>query len=238
MKKSICLYLKLIISLNLIFFCFNVFAQNTKKNFVINFHLIKKENYYLPTKKTNLIISRINSINEPAKIFLIKNDFLEEKNLLLFYIQSQDTCHACGVELWLYSLNKKPSIVQLIKNTGNSGEPPSLLETIIKDKNLYLLFKSTFMGQGIAESSLELIQYKLESPVAKKVYFSYLSDTSFVDHDPNCTGWSTTYEVNTDRITFDKNGYSCDVSFEKTKSRNLIKIQKKNYYKFEDVDIE
>lgn len=230
MQSRLFIFLKIIISLNI---CLNAFAQDTERDFVKKFKLLKKENYYLPTQKTNPVLSRINLLNEPAKIYLINNDILKGKKLLLFYIQSNDICHACGIELWLYNQSKKPSVVQLAKDTGNSGEPPSLLETIVKNNHIYFLFKSTFEGQGIAESSLEIIQYRQEIPMAKRVYFSFLSDTSYEGHTPYCKGWSTKYEISNDNIAFYKNGFNCKFSLEPNKCRNSTKVQKKDFYEFE-----
>lgn len=224
--------MKIISIISLLIFNTLAFATDIEKNFIRRFHLIKKENYFLPSLKTNPIISKTNSLRELAKIYIIKNESLADKGLLLFYIQSKDTCHACSVELWLFNPNKKPSVVQLVKEAGNSGEPPKLLEVIIKNLHIYFLFKSTFLGQGIAESSLELIQYNLETPNAIRVYFSFLSDTSFADHNPNCTGWSTKYEISNERISFEKNGLRCSVSSELEKCRNSNKIQKNDSFEF------
>lgn len=225
--------MKIISIISLLIFNTYAFATDIEKDFIRRFHLIKKENYFLPSQKTNPIISKTNFLKELAKIYIIKNESLTDKGLLLFYIQSKDTCHACSVELWLFNTNKKPSVAQLVREAGNSGEPPKLLEVIIKNQNIYFLFKSTFLGQGIAESSLELIQYNLETPKAIRVYFSFLSDTSFADHNPICTGWSTKYEISNERISFEKNGFRCNTNFELSKSRNSTKIQKNESYEFE-----
>jgi hypothetical protein len=228
------LFIKLIIFLNLILICLSAFALDIEKDFVRKFNLLKKEDHYLPSIKTSPVLSKINLLKEPAKIFIIKNKIINDQDLLLFYIQATDSCHGCPVELWLYNKNKKPSVVQLAKDSGNSGEPPALLEIIIKSKHIYFLFKSTFEGQGVAESSLELIQYNLEKPKANREYFSFLSDTSFADQNPNCTGWSTKYEINNEKISFEKSGFKCDTNFELDKCRNSTKVQKKDFYEFEN----
>ena len=218
------------------FLSLNSYSSTTEQSFVSRFKLIKKNGYYLPSSKTNAILQRKDFQGNPAKIFKIKEDKLKASGLLLFYIQN-DICHACSVELWLYNENKRPSVVQLIKYAGNSGEPPSLLEVIFRGKNTYFLFNHIFMAQGIEESTLDLQKYNLEFPTSTRVFWSFLSGMSFQDATKKCSGWKTKYKIDLElgKILFLKSGHDCklDSSEIYDKSRNSGKVFKEDTYLFE-----
>lgn len=226
----------IVLLLLLSFLSLNSYSSITEQSFVSRFKLIKKKGYYLPSSQTNAILFKKDYEGNPAKIYRVKEEKLNSSGLLLFYIQT-DTCHACTVEIWLYNENKRPSVVQLIKFAGNSGNPPTLLEFISRGKSTYFLFKHTNMAQGIEESSLDLLKYNLEFPSSTSVFRSFLSDKSFLGATEKCSGWSTTYKLDLDlgKISFLKSGHYCKLDWSETtdKSRNAGKVFKEETYIFE-----
>jgi hypothetical protein len=224
------------IGLTLSFVSFSSFSSTTEQTFVSRFKLVKKNGYYLPSSKTNAILLKKDEEGNPGKIYKIKAEKLNNSGLVLFYIQ-RDTCQACSVELWLFNEHKRPSVVQLIKFAGNSGNPPSLLEFIPRGKNAYFLFRHTNMAQGIEESTLDLLKYNIEVPSSSSVFRSFLSDKSFLGATEKCSGWSTTYKIDLElgRITFLKSGHYCKSGWleAEDKSRNGGKVFKEDTYIFE-----
>lgn len=220
----------------LLFSSHSTFAKSTASSFVSRFKLIKKDSYYLTKLNSDDVFASKDQGGAPGKVFLVNNKKLEDLGLLMFYVQT-DTCHACTVALWLYNENKRPYIVQLQRKAGSSGEPPKLLEIIDRRKYVYILLKNTFEGQGVEESTLEIIRYDKENPQPQTVYRLFLSDTSFVGSTNNCSGWGTKYMIDNEvgKIDFVKSGYVCNLDFRGSidKSRNIKKIYKRENYVFD-----
>lgn len=220
-----------IITLNMAFA-----LDEIQKNFISKFHLKKSKEmdvdkyYYMLTSMSPKEFLRPNKDGIGVRIFLMKNEELKEKGLMLFNLVTYQ-CHACRGELWLYDSNGKKPAILLHESFGSEfATNVDITDLIYIKEKAYIFAKTYFMAQGEVERSWAIFRYDFKTQRSEEVFGFYISDTDFGLDFPKCTGIKTKYNIQLDqekpKVSFYQSGYECD----NRKNSKRVSVKKEYYF--------